>query len=160
MRCLFASALVLLFGLIFCAAAPALPFASRVDVPREMKNQEDLDAPQALDSIIPAQEEVGFPAYPESKILFTQMNNRINDQGKWVDLPKAHIPGNLRLASAGYRVLQEKFIGLEIRRILSRSDLLPEGGRLQPDGRYADSPHCHWAGVPNPSTYALIENHD
>ena len=47
-----------------------------------------MNAVIAQRSLIPDQEEVGFPAYPEAKILFTQMNNKSNENGKEIDLPK------------------------------------------------------------------------
>jgi len=69
----------------------AEPFAALVDIPDEMTKEshgEYLNAMTAKKSIIPSLQEVGFPAYPGAKILFTQMNNSSNENGTSVDLPK------------------------------------------------------------------------
>ena len=74
--------------LVMALATPAAgaPFASLVKIPEGI--EDNLDVLSARNSTIPSREEVGLPPYPEAKIFFTQMNNRINEGGTWVDLPK------------------------------------------------------------------------
>lgn len=94
--------------------ALAEPFAARVAIPDEMLKETHsahFDALHARDSEIPAQEAVGIPAYPNAKVLFTQMNNRVNEDGTWVDLPKRIFMGTPDAAQQVVEFYQQNLTG-------------------------------------------------
>ncbi len=74
---------------ILCGLVMAEPFAPLVEIPDDLSssNISFLEAATTQKSTIPSQEEVGIPAYPQARILFTQMDNRIEQAGVLADLP-------------------------------------------------------------------------
>ncbi|MBM9606644.1 hypothetical protein [Desulfopila inferna] len=108
-------AAILLFVAGVTDFALAEPFAPRVGIPGEMLQEghdQYLNAVTAQKSQIPDQEDVGFPAYPGAKILFTQMNNRSYEDGKEINLPKRIFlgtPDSVEQVVAFYRENLEEY---------------------------------------------------
>ncbi len=87
---LLAGTIIFLF-MLFTGLAMAEPFAPLVNIPDEMLqdgHDQYFNAMTARNSKIPSREEVGFPSYPGSRILFSQMENQTTENGEEVDLPK------------------------------------------------------------------------
>lgn len=69
--------------------AYAAPFAPLVDLPDDISSSKIsfLEAQTVQKSVIPSKEDVGVPAYPDAKILFTQTGNKANVNGRQTALP-------------------------------------------------------------------------
>lgn len=69
--------------------AYAEPFAPLVDLPDDISssNISFLEAQTVEKSVIPSKEEVGVPAYPDARILFTQTGNKATVDGIETSLP-------------------------------------------------------------------------
>lgn len=76
----------MLFGIFNAYAAP---FAPKVELPDDISNSDIsfLEAQTVEKSVVPSQEEVGVPAYPDAKILFTQAGSTTTVKGLTTSLP-------------------------------------------------------------------------
>ncbi|MFN2354725.1 MAG: hypothetical protein ABR512_09415 [Desulfopila sp.] len=72
----------------FCQAY-AEPFAPLVELPDDISssNISFLEAQTVKKSVIPSQEDVGIPAYPDARVLFTQTGNKATVDGREKSLP-------------------------------------------------------------------------
>jgi hypothetical protein len=102
----------------FLGAAMAEPFAALVDIPAELEKgksgfMSDVSAAQNSKGRIPSREEVGIPAYPGAKILFVQLENRMQENGAWIDLPKRIFMGTPDTSQQVVEFYKKNLIGWE-----------------------------------------------
>jgi len=71
------------------AAAYAAPFAPLVELPDDISSSDIsfLEAQTVKRSVVPDEEDVVMPAYPDAKILFTQTGNKASIKGIEETLP-------------------------------------------------------------------------
>lgn len=117
---------------------PALaePFAARVEIPGEMLKEAHsahFDAIHARDSEIPARKTVGIPAYPGAKVLFTQMNNRVNENGAWIDLPKRIFMGTPDTAQQVVGFYRQNLTGWKFAEVYGVPTFYTGTGKFNPE---------------------------